>query len=219
MLIGSAVLMSLHAPSARADAADPTAEDHRPPETIVIGLDLSQSNPLVASQDYASSVAGYIGDEVMIRTLGTYSGAENGLRIDRDVSSEPEEKPAAVADLVRSIIGNVPTLVHEGRLDVQDRTNIIAFLDNVSQLVDCRDRDTTIILVSDGIEDSEYARLIEPGSSLPSTDAIFRDCGTLEIIGLGQGSKSPSLTEHLRSEWDRWAKEAGFREFSGLNSW
>jgi hypothetical protein len=202
--------------------------DNRRPQTLVIGLDLSQSNPLVSSHDYAASVADYIADEiddlplaskVMIRTFGSYSGQQNALRIDRDVSSEPEEKPAAVADLVRTIIGNVPTLVREGRVDVQDRTNIVGFLENISQLVDCQDTDTTIVLASDGIEDSEYARLIQPDSSLPPADPMFRGCAMLEIVGLGQGAKSPSLTEHLRTEWARWAKEAGFKEFSGLNSW
>jgi hypothetical protein len=90
----------------------------------------------------------------------------------------------------------------------------------MSELVNCSQMDTSVILVSDGIEDSEYARLINRDESLPTpSSAMFSGCSSLEIAGLGQGANSPSLTEHLRVEWEKWAKAAGFRTFDGFNEW
>lgn len=203
-------------------------EDTRAPERLVIGLDLSRSNPLVKSQSYAGGAADVVADAVtdlpmasvvMIRTFGSY-GSGNNLRIDRQISSQKDEKPAAVASLVREIVANVPKLVKAGKLDVQNDTNVVAFLENMAQFVDCGKMNTTVVLVSDGIEDSEYARLIDPNDSLPNpTAGLYRGCESLEIVGLGQGADSPQLTEHLRTEWERWAKAAGFKSFDGYNDW
>jgi hypothetical protein len=203
-------------------------EDTRPPLQVVIGLDLSRSNPLVKSKDYAASAAGVVAQQiselplqsvVMLRSFGSYDGESNDLRIDRAISNEGDERPAAVAVLVREIIASVPSLVHSGRLDMQESTNVIAFLENMSDFVDCKEMDAVVILVSDGIESSEYAELNRAGEHLPKPGKIYRGCKELQIIGLGQGQKSPSVTEHLREEWEKWAKAAGFRSFSGYNAW
>jgi len=203
-------------------------EDTRPPLHVVIGLDLSRSNPLVKSKDYASSAAGVVAQQigdlplrslVMLRTFGSYDGESNDLRIDRSISNEGDERPAAVAVLVREIIASVPSLVRSGRLDMQNSTNVIAFLENMSDFVDCKEMDAIVMLVSDGIESSEYAELNREGEHLPKPGKIYRGCKELQIIGLGQGQKSPSVTEHLREEWEKWAKAAGFRSFSGYNAW
>ena len=204
-------------------------EDNRPPVRLIIGLDLSRSNPLVDSDAYAAKAADLIANEikdlplaskVMIRTFGSYKGSVNNLRIDRDISSAGDEKPAAVADLVRQIVANVPKLVRDGTLEAQNQTNIVPFLENMSEFVDCGEMDATVILISDGIEDSEYARLVNRDESLPTPDSgLYGGCSQLEIVGLGQGTNSPSLTEHLRAEWEDWAKAAGFKNFDGFNEW
>ena len=183
MLLLLAALAAFAPQLALAAISDSAGEDNRPPERLIVGLDLSRSNPLVNSDSYAASVADLVADEVkdlplaskvMIRTFGSYTGAVNNLRIDRDISSESDEKPAAVADLVREIVANVPKLVRDGTLEAQNKTNIVPFLENMSELVDCSQLDTSIILVSDGIEDSEYARLIDRGESLPNSGQNIR---------------------------------------------
>ena len=79
---------------------------------------------------------------------------------------------------------------------------------------------TTVILASDGIEDSEYARLDREDSRLPLPDGHpFRGCAELQILGVGQGTRSPSETMRLRAQWGRWAEQAGFSRFLGLNDW
>jgi hypothetical protein len=210
-------------------AARAIEEDHRPPVRIIIGLDLSKSNPLVDSTSYAAATADFLADTVKdlpfasvvnLRTFGSYGARANNLRIDRTISSLPDEKPAAVASLVREVVTSIPKLVRNGTLDAQSSTNIIAFLENMSDLVDCNKMEASVLLVSDGIENSEYANLSRSSEHLPRPSSrMFAGCSELEIIGLGQGQMRPSLTEHLRSEWSAWAKAAGFRSFSGFNSW
>jgi hypothetical protein len=41
----------------------------------------------------------------------------------------------------------------------------------------------------------------------------------LQILGIGEGTRSPIKTTRLRDEWIRWAREAGFAKFQGLNDW
>lgn len=203
--------------------------ERRAPVRVIVGLDLSQSNPLVDSRSYAASMGGYVADyiqdlplasQVMLRTFGSYSSDDNNLRIDRSISNLPDEKPKAVAELMRQIIAGVPRMVREGTLDAQPSTNILAFLENMADVVDCGEMDTRILLISDGIEDSEYAHLNRAGEHLPRPSyAMFRGCTELQILGIGQGQRSPAKTERLKDEWAAWARAAGFRRFVGLNSW
>ena len=89
-----------------------------------------------------------------------------------------------------------------------------------SGAIGCGGMPTTVVLASDGIEDSDYVRLQRAGSHLPAPDGRpFRGCAEMEILGLGQGSNSPMVTTRLRGEWTRWAAAAGFARFVGLNDW
>lgn len=197
------------------------------PIHVVIGLDLSQSNPLVKSQPYAEKVAMRIEGEIKdapfasritLRSFGTYNTLAETMRYDRQVSRYvPAE---VVAGKVRADIAAVPARVKAGELRAQGTTNILAFLDNMAQIVDCKAEKTTVILVSDGIEDSEYAKLVKEGATLPEAPAdLFKRCESLQILGLGQGQKSPEVTNRTRAEWEKWAEGAGFKAFVGLNDW
>jgi hypothetical protein len=78
---------------------------------------------------------------------------------------------------------------------------------------------TTVILASDGVEDSDYARLGH-GDGLPRPErGLYRGCVRLAIFGIGQGTGSPIMTTRLRQQWDGWAHAAGFARFEGLNDW
>lgn len=223
------VLASAAAASAAPLASGGAKGDDTPaPMRLVIGLDLSKSNPLVQSESYAQSAADLVETEiqdlplasiVMLRTFGAYSAASNNLKIDRRLSVDGDERPEAVASLMSDIIAGVPKLVRDGTLEAQDTTNIVSFLESMSQFVDCSETDTRVVLISDGIEDSEYAHLADPGETLPAPGRIYAGCSELEIVGLGQGQKDPRMTQRLRSTWRAWAKSAGFEDFSGLDNW
>jgi hypothetical protein len=226
--IGAGGAYAVNAAQPRTQLAENFAEQAQlAPQRIVVGLDISRSNPLVADPAFAAKVGARIAGEIRklgfaseihVRTLGNYDASSNTFYYDAvlSVHSRPED----VANEVEKLVSGTPLLVKNGKWKAQSRTNILAFLDNVSQSIGCSAMPTTIILASDGIEDSEYAHLARPNSHLPAPDATeFSGCARLEILGLGQGTRSPIETVRLRKEWTGWAKAAGFKEFQGLNDW
>jgi hypothetical protein len=198
-----------------------------PAQRIIIGLDISKSNPLVDDPAFAAKVGQRVGDlvrklgfasEVHVRTFGSFEASSNPFYYDTMISTRA--RPEAVAAEVQRLISGTPLLVARGKWVSQENTNIIAFMDNVANSIGCAKLPTTVILASDGIEDSEYVRLQEDGSHLPSPDGKpFSGCKELTILGIGQGTRSPIETVHLRREWARWSAAAGFGHFTGLNDW
>lgn len=227
-LIGGGALvaetMSTPAPMQVADAGDQAALS---PKRIVIGLDLSKSNPLIDNPAFAAKVARRIAGEVSqlgfasevhVRTFGNFDPSSNTFAYDQVISVHA--RPQAVAAEIEKLIAGTPMLVERGKWVAQDNTNIIAFLDNAVASIGCEGMPTTVILASDGIEDSEYAKLEREDARLPSpTDIPFKGCAELQILGIGQGTRSPSETMRLRAQWTRWSHDAGFARFSGLNDW
>jgi hypothetical protein len=210
-------------------ASAPPAEDSAAlhPQRIVIGIDLSRSNPLIANPSFAARVAERIAgivqklnfsSEVHVRTFGNYDATSNTFAYDAVLSVR--NRPEAVAADIQKLIAGTPRLIESGKWRAQENTNILAFLDNFSHSIGCKGMPTTIVLASDGLEDSDYARLIHANAHLPAPDSKpFAGCAELEILGLGQGVKSPRTTTRLRGEWQGWAHAAGFANFQGLNDW
>lgn len=197
------------------------------PEHVIIGLDLSKSNPLVDDPDFALKVATYVRNEltalparskVTLRTFGVDSAQANRLGRDRIVTNADSATDAA--QFFYTIIRNVPTLVQRGTIEAQNYTNIISFLNNASQVISCSAFDTRVILATDGIEDSEFTKLRDATARLPAPPSgQFQGCGELLMLGIGQGQNSPTTTARLRREWLRWSRTAGFETFRGLNNW
>lgn len=208
-------------------AANFNEQSHLAPERIIVGLDISRSNPLVADPAFAAKVGARIADqirklgfasEVHVRTLGNYEASSNAFYYDAVLSVR--SRPENVAGEVERLVSGTPLLVKRGKWKAQGKTNILAFLDNARESIGCDGMPTTIILASDGIEDSEYAHLARRNAHLPQPEEKeFTGCMKLEILGLGQGTKSPIETVRLRKEWSGWAKAAGFAQFTGLNDW
>jgi len=197
------------------------------PRRIIIGLDISKSNPLVDNTAFADKVAVRISNivkglgmasEVHVRTFGSYDASSNNFYYDARISAR--NRPEVVAMEIHKLIAGTPLLVKSGKWVSQSNTNILAFLDNVSQSIGCAGMPTTVVLASDGIEDSEYVRLQKTGAHLPPpANRPFKGCAEMQILGLGQGTKSPIVTTRLRTEWTGWAAAAGFAHFTGLNDW
>jgi len=197
------------------------------PQRVIIGLDLSRSNPLIADPAFAAKVGARIADivrdlgfasEVHVRTFGNYDATSNNFAY--DVVLSVRNRPENVAAEVQKLIAGTPLLVKTGKWRAQDNTNILAFLDNLSHSIGCAGMPTTIILASDGIEDSGYTKLYREGAQLPAPDGKpFAGCAEFEILGLGQGADSPRLTGRLRDEWSGWAHAGGFAQFVGQNDW
>jgi hypothetical protein len=197
------------------------------PRRIIIGIDLSKSNPLIDNPSFAAKVAQRVASqirnmgfasEVHVRTFGNFDASSNTFAYDTMISTHA--RPENVAAEIEKLISGTPLLVEHGKWMAQNNTNIVAFLDNVVLSIGCAGMPTTVILASDGIEDSEYARLSEEDSRLPPPEGRpFRGCSELQILGVGQGTRSPIETLRLRTQWTRWAQAAGFTRFVGLNDW
>jgi hypothetical protein len=204
-----------------------TDEADRPASRVVIGIDLSKSNPITENPEFAAKVGARVASivsklgfasEVHVRTFGTFDATANPFYYDTMISAR--SRPEAVASEVERLIAGTPMLVSSGKWKAQGRTNILAFLDNVSRSEGCGGMPTTIILATDGIEDSQFARLDDAADHLPDPDGRpFAGCADLQILGLGEGTRSPVKTARIRAEWTRWAHEAGFGHFEGLNDW
>ncbi|MEM9123928.1 MAG: hypothetical protein AAGB03_11490 [Pseudomonadota bacterium] len=237
----SAVFVSL-AVLAAPTAAQELDDSGRPlPQNLVLGLDMSASNPLVDNPNFASKVADRvrpliedlpIRSEVRLRTFGSYNSSANHLRLDRKLSIK--QRPEDVAELIGTIIAGIPTLVKDGKLKTHQRTNILAFLETMEKVTDCSAMPTTVILVTDGVEESTYADLRirstrgktppqEEGETwahfLPKPGRDFRSCRELQMLGLGFGQDNPAYTAFLQDEWGAWAKKAGFKQYTGLYDW
>jgi hypothetical protein len=209
--------------------ANPTAVPANPPRTIVIGIDLSGSNPLIRDDAFAYKVSRRVEpliaglaprSRVVLRSFGSYNSTANAP-LTLDVLIAPKTARAEdMARLISGVIAGVPQMVRQGRLQAQATTNIVPFLLNVSKVVDCRAMPTQVILASDGVEDSQVADLTRRRNSLPPpAGAPFPGCEELAILGIGRGLNSPQDTERLYNEWNNWARAAGFRQFIGLNDW
>lgn len=200
-----------------------------PPRTVVIGIDLSSSNPLIRDDGFAGRVAARIQplisglaprSRVLLRSFGAYNAAANN-KLSLDVVIAPKTARAEdIARLVGGVIGGLPKMVRDGRVQVQNSTNIVPFLLNISRNVDCRAMPVHVILATDGVEDSQVANLARRNATLPAPQsAPFPGCEELMILGIGRGLNSPGDTERLVGEWQYWSQAAGFRRFSGLNDW
>ena len=199
------------------------------PQTVLIGVDLSESNPLTRDPDFALRVAQRVQpmiaglaprSKVILRSFGTYEGGSSAV-FTLDISIAPKTARAEdIARLVSGAIAGIPEMVRTGKVRPQAMTNIVPFLTNMSRVVDCRAMPTHVILATDGVEDSQVANLKRRNAHLPVPAVpLFPGCTELQILGIGRGLNSPRDTERLIVEWSNWSKSAGFKHFEPLNDW
>jgi hypothetical protein len=206
---------------------DSRVEATKPTRRIIIGIDLSRSNPITDDPGFAAKVAQRVrgmiegmgfASEIYVRTFGAYNSNANSFYYDAKLSIR--SRPDVVAAEVAKLISSTPALIRAGRWRAQNTTNVLAFLDNAANSFGCNGMPTDVVLASDGLEDSEYAHMKRPGAQLPAPRSrAFRGCQGLYIFGLGRGQDSPAHTIELRNQWQRWAQAAGFVSFTGLNDW
>ncbi len=208
-------------------AFDRVDSDQTPGPYVVIGLDLSQGNPLVTDRVFAERVGDRLFDmianlrkrsDVRVRGFGDYGRSPAQLSFDRRITLRPQAE--RFAGTVRAVVTSLPDLMDESRLRPTSESNILAFLEGMADGLDCQNRQVHIYLVTDGIEDSEFASMETAQSTLPSPPrALFEGCYQLQMVGLGQGQDSPLLGRQLRNQWEGWAEAAGFEDFVSLSNW
>jgi hypothetical protein len=114
------------------------------------------------------------------------------------------------------IIGSLPKLVQDGKLQLQTKTSIIAALKMLSQHLDLN-QNNTIILLSDMLEFSAEAnayRLIKlKNGRLPKPKAGYLKGVEIHALGAGIGTKNSYQNERLESLWGEYFSEAGVSKF------
>ena len=186
---------------------------HARPAHVMVALDISNSNPVVRSVDHASRLARDVeklfpklgkGAIVSMMTFGLYDVTQNRI-VDIPVSTRARPKKVK-----RSILGQIvtiPRLVEDGKLTPHSKTNIIGALEDIARSVNCRSHDVTIILLTDGRENSSYGA--SPPKKIPRH---FSPCGSLTMLGVS--GSSPEETAKLIDGWKKWALKAGYAKFS-----
>lgn len=200
-----------------------------PARMVVVGIDLSSSNPMIRDDAFAAKVAARIRpmisglpprSRVILRSFGSYNSQANApLTLDIQIAPKTA-RSEDIATLIANVVAGVPQMVRQGRIQEQGSSNIVPFLNNIAGVVDCRAMQTSIVLASDGVEDSQVTDLTRRRNTLPAPQvAPFPGCEELIVLGIGRGLNSPADTQRLHGEWAFWAQSAGFQRFTGLNDW
>lgn len=195
--------------------------------TVIIGLDNSNSAPLVVDKTFPKQAAKRVydliknlkyGDNVILRSFGEYIKRKNTLT--QDFHLTRRLNPEAVARSVGKFIAGFGANGH--KIEEEQTTNILGFLENMVAEYSCSDHDVLFILLSDGLEFSELSNsyeIVKTGKGkLPKLEfSDFQSCG-LQIWGFGYGI-GPAGVQNLKHAWFAWTKEAGFKKPKLSNDW
>ncbi len=203
-----------------------SSQDRKVSERLVIGVDISEGSPFLTDEQFAKKTAERIGNRIerlplgavaSLRSFGAHSTMDASLELDRFIGRGRSGRQAAI--FLRAIIAGMPKLASSGKIKAQSASNILGFLQTVSRRVDCAGERTTIIIATDGLEDSEYAKLASDDSLPAPASPMFEGCARLEMLGLGRGGGSARLTTRVIEAWEAWGEAAGFRSVVILDNW
>ena len=204
--------------------AEPVAAQGK---TVIVLLDLSGSTAHITSASFAAKAGAYVarevaglplGSRVSLRTFGQADATANGLALDYTLTKRRGTKPREVAAKLASVLSAVPKLAASGKLKVQDRTQIIRALHDLSGLV--KGRNARLIIISDMLEfspDANCYRLAACNSGqLPAPPAGLLAGARVAAIGCGYGLKTAAQSRRLQELWSRWFEQAGAAEFVAI---
>jgi len=201
-----------------------------PSEMVVFAFDMSDSAPVAIDPNVANSAGNYVqsyiqrmnpGDRIKIRTLGTAGVVAQQVYINVSLGKNANTRPRRIAPQIGNLVRSLPELVRRGEISIQNRTNIIGFLEALGSSLDCQKTPTTIVIFSDGIEWSTQVRgddLLSGNQNLPAPSGQVLKACEVEIRGLGQ-QNSGLVTDSrwfplLKSQWTKFFTSAGVSRFA-----
>lgn len=204
-------------------AAPVAAQDN----SVIVLLDLSGSTAHIISASFAAKAGAYVarevaglplGSRVSLRTFGLADAKANGLALDYTLTKRLGSKPREVATKLSMVLAAVPKLAASGKLKVQDRSQIIRALYDLSSLV--KGCDARLIIISDMLEyspDANCYRLATYNSGgLPAPPAGLLAKARVAAVGCGYGLKTAAQSRRLQELWSRWFEQAGAAEFVAI---
>lgn len=180
-------------------------------KTLTVGMDLSTSNGLVTSQAFRQNAIQYVAehikamktkDKLVIQGFGARDSEANLKKLKLTMK---RHRHAKIAKQAATYIQSMTT----DKDNAQQSTNIIAFMEFND--FGC-DKESTIIVITDGIESSGYVSaqaLVDGKAGLPAPDedAALAGCHVV-FYGLGTGWPNKQV-KHIRSAWKAYFKKAG----------
>ena len=190
-------------------------------QEVLVALDISKSNSFITDQAVAARAASLLAnviedlsraDTVKIRTVGDYGMGANPLRLDLVVSRKTPARK--IADTVERLVGALPSLVKQGRVQASNTTQISAFLIDEARSLACTGETGHIYLLSDGIEASHATdpkALVAGNADLPEPPKDVLSGCQLTMLGIGEtvSGANPSQTRNLIAAWQEWSAQAG----------
>lgn len=179
-------------------------------ETLVVGLDISTSNPLVRDDAFAREVGAQVqrqiedmqpGDRVIIETFGLH-GIAMGQKIELPISRR--HNPGKVAHFASQIISAVPRMVREGKLAPHPATNILSFLELRTEREGCND--TVFFIATDGFESSDA---VSGTNVLPTPASAYLTGCSVTLTGVGGGTQETVAARNLKDLWLAYLRDAG----------
>lgn len=197
-------------------------------ENVIILIDLSNSSLHVSNELFARKAARHIegiidglplGSFVELRTFGEYDRSKNILSFSFMLSRKKGQRPAYVKRNIALFIGNLPKLISDGKLVLQETTSLIGELKTLSERID-KTRKTRIIILSDMLEysaDADCYKLIKTKKGTLPAPSMILDGAVITALGAGYGCKSSTENDRLKAIWSEWFAIAGASEFQYLS--
>jgi len=197
-------------------------------ENVIILIDLSNSSLHVSNELFARKAARHIegiidglplGSFVELRTFGDYDRSKNILSFTFMLSRNKGQRPADVKQNIALFIGNLPKLISDGKLVLQETTSLIGELTILSERIDTT-RKTRIIVLSDMLEysaDADCYKLIKTKKGKLPDSSMILDGTVITALGAGYGCKSSAENNRLKAMWSEWFEKAGASEFQYLS--
>lgn len=197
-----------------------------------VGIDMSDSAPLLLEHDQAAAAAETIarairglerGDRVRILSFGE-SGVSD-RQIDITIKLSSRNRPELIASQVQAIIASLPQRARDGQLHIESQTNAVGFLERIGPLLNCENEPTMLLVMTDGIEWSSAVtgkELLQGAALQEPSGPILQDCHVV-FWGLGQQQRGfghdDSWYPLLRSTWTDFMGQAGAASFAAYGEY
>jgi hypothetical protein len=190
---------------------------------VILAVDVSSSNPIIPreqtpeslklAKNYAEDVAGLVQKRLdaikltadSIVEWRTFGERNPTKQINKSVIVSRKNRPDNVKTALLRQVLRFPEMVQKGLIEPQEATNIASTLFSMADRVNCKEYDLYVLIITDGIEASEYGHT--PPTPRPG---IFENCTKIDFLGLW--APTDAETQILKKDWQDFGRASGFRD-------
>lgn len=201
-------------------------------DELWVGIDMSDSAPLLLEDIQAAAAAETIADEIrqlergdLVRIISFGESGVTDRQIDFSIELSGRNRPAAIAEQFLELIASLPQRTRDGQLHTESQTNAMGFLERIGPLLNCQSVPTTLLVMTDGIEWSTAITgegLLAGQPLPPPSGPILQGCA-VTFWGLGQQRREFGHDDGwypiLRAAWSTYMDQAGVAEFAAFGEY